>query len=88
MAHCFFCLQLAQARRAPIKHCHCGALQRHAAQAPLVNQAVLKIPHKLLEKMSIRQQTAIIAEVGKQLLQLFEQVNKGEEAAPAYMDET
>ena len=53
-----------------------------------MNQAVLKVPHKLLEKMSVQQQTAIIAEVGKELLQLFEQVNEGEEAAPAYMEET
>ena len=77
-------------RWAPSKQCHCGALQKQAAQAALANQAVLKIPHKLLKKMSAQEQTAIIAEVGKDLLQLFEQVNKGEEgeeAAPAYMDE-
>ncbi|BDA48950.1 hypothetical protein COCOBI_13-0600 [Coccomyxa sp. Obi] len=61
--------------------------KKHAAQAPLANQAVLKIPHKLFKKMSAQEQTAIIAEVAKQLQQLFKQVNEGEEAAPAYMDE-
>ena len=55
---------------APIERCRCGALQKNTAQGPLVHQAVLKIPHQLLGKMSAQQQASIIAEIAKELQQL------------------
>lgn len=43
---------------------------KNTAQGPLAHQAVLKIPHKLLDKMSAQQQASIIAEIAKELQQL------------------
>ena len=66
-------------------------LQKKAkAKRQLAHQAVLKIPHKLLQKMSVEEQAAIIIEVAKGLEKLYKQVDEageGEEDMPAYSDE-
>ena len=67
-----------------------GLQKKAKAKGQLAHQAVLKIPHKLLEKMSVEEQAAIIIEVAKGLEELYKQVDEageGEEGIPAYSDE-
>ena len=67
-----------------------GLQKKAKAKGQLAHQAVLKIPHKLLQKMSVEEQAAIIIEVAKGLEELYKQVGEageGEEGIPAYSDE-
>lgn len=64
-------------------------MQKVVRQGQLAHQAVLKIPHKLLEQMSAKQQAAIVEQIAQQLreFQEMEIEDEDEEALPEYMEE-